>query len=159
METFLKLLLLLSAVLFASAFHRTEDEIKRRDEMLLQSDNFTAAFSQEYLRFQETGVRTRQLEQMLSMMQITVEFARVEITELDAEAAIMSCVACRATVGVMLQQYRSGARTKEELIQDAIGVCRELTPYSVIVCEGVIRLFAVGILCFICELIKNIEHF
>jgi hypothetical protein len=145
METFLKLLVLLSAVLFASAFHRTEDEIKRRDEMLLQSDNFTAAFSQEYLRFQETGVRTRQLEQMLAMMQISEEFGRVEIMELDAEAAIMSCVACRATVGVMLQQYRSGARTREQLIQESIVLCQELTPYSIIVCTGVINLFAVSI--------------
>ncbi|KAG5670651.1 hypothetical protein PVAND_000899 [Polypedilum vanderplanki] len=141
MGKFLKLLVLFCAVSFALTL-RTEEEIRRRDEMLRHSDNFTAAFSQEYLRYKETGVRTRQLEQMLAMMQITKEFARVEITELDAEAAIMSCVACRATVGLLLQQYRSGARDKEQIIEDSIGICIDLTSYSVIVCEGVIRLFA-----------------
>lgn len=146
MDKIVKILLsLFCAVCCASAFKiRSDEEIRNRENMLRNSDNFTELFSRDYLKFKDTGIRTHQLEQMLAMIKIPIEFGRVEMQELDAAPAIMSCLACRATVGLLLQQYRSGARDREQIIQESITICLELTAYSIIVCEGVIRAFAVS---------------
>jgi hypothetical protein len=143
----LKLFLVFTLISSALAYYRTPEHIKRRDEMLKNVDAFAELFQHEYTNYTRTGYRTERLDSMMQMMQIPSDFARVALEELPPDAAIMSCVACRSTVGLMLNQYRSGQRTKEELIQDSIGICTQLTTFGVEVCTGVVTRYAVRISC------------
>lgn len=135
----LKFLLLIIAISCASAYMLDTDEYKaNRDNMLRFSDTFAAAFHGEYLNFTSTGFRSQKLDAMLKMIKIPTEFARVEIDDWQPETAIMSCLACRSSIGLLLQQYRSGARTKEQTLEDAVGLCMQLTTYGIEVCTGVV---------------------
>lgn len=121
---------------------RSEEHIRNRENMLKHVDKFAANFIEEYSNYTLTGIKTKALDSMLEMMQIPTIFSRVEFVDVPPEAAIMSCVACRSTLGLMLQQYRSGSRTPEQLKQDAVGLCMQLTTYGIVVCEGVVELNA-----------------
>ena len=146
MEKFLKLGFLLLCTLYCTSAYRirTEEEIANRENMLKHIDSFTELFISEYTNFTRTGIQTPTLESMLKMMQIPKEFATEEVGDLDAEAAIMTCVACRSTFALMLNQYRTGQRDREQLTQDSITLCLQLTSYSIIVCEGAVRKFVVS---------------
>lgn len=133
-------LLLLCTLYCTSGFKiRTPDEIAKREKMLKNVDAFTDLFISEYVNYTRTGTWTQSLDGMFKMMQIPKEFAFYEITELEAESAIMTCLACRSTFGLMISQWRSGSRTREQLTQDSIVLCQQLTPYNIIVCEAAVR--------------------
>ncbi|KAL7025175.1 hypothetical protein ACKWTF_013376 [Chironomus riparius] len=151
-EMELKLGFLLLCILYCTSAYRirTEEEIANRENMLKHIDSFTELFISEYTNFTRTGFQTPTLESMLKMMQIPKEFASEEVGDLDAEAAIMTCVACRSTFALMLNQYRTGQRDREQLTQDSITLCLQLTSYSIIVCEGAVRKF-VDIVLFIVD--------
>lgn len=132
---------LISLITLASAYMLDTEEYKvKRDNMLRHSEAFASAFSVEYQNFTSTGHRSPQLDAMLKMIQIPTEFARVEIDEWQPDTAIMSCLACRSSMGLLLSQYRSGARTKEETLDDAVALCMQLTTYGIEVCTGVVWL-------------------
>jgi hypothetical protein len=110
--------------------------------MLENMDEFVKEFIEEYTNFTEYNIRTPKLDSMLGMMQIPEIFGKVEFGQMPPEATIMSCVACRSTFALMIQQFRSGSRTREQLQQDSVGLCMQLTTYGIVVCEGVVRLNA-----------------
>ena len=141
MERIIRLgFLLLCALCYKSAFKiRTEEEIANRENMLKHVDTFADLFISEFTNFTRTGIQTPAMKGMLKMMQIPKEFTTLEINEMDADAAIMTCVACRTTFALMLNQYRTGQRDREQLTQDSITLCLQLTSYSIIVCEGAVR--------------------
>jgi hypothetical protein len=121
---------------------RSEEHIRNRENMLKHVGSFAENFINEYTNYTQTGLRTKSLESMLNMMQIPIEVARKEFVNVSPEAAIMSCVACRSTLGLLIQQFRSGSRTREQLKQDAVGLCMQLTTFGIVVCEGVVELNA-----------------
>ncbi|CAG9806791.1 unnamed protein product [Chironomus riparius] len=141
MEKFLKFGLLLLCTIFCTSAYkvRTEEEIANRENMLKHIDSFTDLFISEYTNFTRTGIQTPALDGMLKMMQIPKQFAINEVSDMDADAAIMTCVACRTTFALMLNQYRTGQRDREQLTQDSIALCLQFTTYSIIVCEGAVR--------------------
>lgn len=140
----LKALLVVSLISVSSAYMiRSAEDIRKREEMLRNVDSFAEIFSQEYANFTRTGLRSDKLNKIMEVMRLPVDFARVEPEEMSIDDAIMSCVFCRSTVALMLNQYRTGQRTKEELIQDSIGICMQLTTYGIEVCSGIIRAYAV----------------
>lgn len=141
----LKVFLVVSLISSALAYYRTPEQIRKREEMLKNVDAFAELFQHEYINFTRTGFKSERLDSMMEMMKLPVEFARVENDELPPDAAIMTCIFCRSTFALMLQQYRSGSRTKEELIQDSIGICMQLTTFGIEVCTGVVEKFAVRI--------------
>jgi hypothetical protein len=137
------LIFLLSALAVASALQlRSDEHIKRREHMLENVGAFAEQFVEHYSNYTVYGVRSRELENMLQMMQLPAIVGRAELEEFPPEAAIMSCVACRSTFAVMLQQFRSGQRTREQLKDDAVGLCNQLTTYGMVVCVGVVELNA-----------------
>ncbi|XP_070500971.1 sphingomyelin phosphodiesterase-like [Chironomus tepperi] len=144
MDKLLKLGILLLCTLCCASAHRirTEQEIANRDNMLKHVDTFADLFASEYTNYTITGIKTPELEGMLKMMQIPREFLFQEVGDMDADAAIMTCVACRSTFALMLNQYRTGQRDREQLTQDSITLCLQLTSYSIIVCEGAVRKYA-----------------
>lgn len=145
MSKFLFLVILQFCIKLSSAQSiRTADEIARRDHMLRHADAFADLFISEFVNYTRTGIRTEQYDGMVKMMQIPKEFSTLDIDEMEPEAAIMSCLACRTTFGLMISQYRSGSRTKEQLISDSITLCGQLTSFSIIVCEGAVRKYAVS---------------
>lgn len=149
METFklLSFFLLLNIIISSSSFayqSRTAEHIKNRESMLNYVGTFAELFREEYLNFTLTGIRSDRLNSMMQMAQFPTNFARMEPEELPPEEAIMSCVACRTSVGFLLQQYRSGARDKYEIIQDSIDLCMQLTTYGIEVCTGVVWMNAVS---------------
>lgn len=150
MEKLFKIILLLAFTLgCASAFKiRTQEEIENREHMLKHADAFAELFISEFANFTRTGIRTSSFDGMLKLMQIPKEFVTLEIDEMESEPAIMTCLACRSTFALMINQYRTGQRTVEQLIQDSIGLCQQLTPFSIIVCEGAVRKHAVSILSY-----------
>ena len=123
---------------------RSEEHVRNRENMLKYVDTFANVFHQEYLNFTSSGFRSERLNSMMQMIQIPTNFARMEPEELPPDEAIMSCVACRSSIGFLLQQYRSGARDKYEIIQDSIDLCMQLTTYGIVVCTGVVEMNAVS---------------
>lgn len=121
---------------------RSEEHIRNRENMLKHVDSFAENFIHEFNNYTFTGVRTKNFESMLDMMQIPTIMAKVEFADAPPEAAIMSCIACRSTLGLLIQQFRSGSRTREQLMQDATGLCMQLTTFGIVVCEGVVALNA-----------------
>jgi hypothetical protein len=154
----LKAFLVITLISSALAYYRTPEQIKRRDEMLKNVDAFAELFQHEYINYTRTGFRSERLDSMMEMMKLPTEFARVEVEELPPDAAIMTCVFCRSTFALMLQQYRSGSRTKEELIQDSIGICMQLTTYGIEVCTGVVEKNAVRILQKVLRIKTNFKN-
>lgn len=139
-----KLILLIALIGSAIAYQsRSKEHIKNRENMLRYVDTFAELFREEYLNYTLTGIRTDKLNSMMQMVHFPTNFARMEPEELPPDEAIMSCVACRSTVAFLLQQYRSGARDKYELIQDSIDLCMQLTTYGIEVCTGVVWMNAV----------------
>lgn len=121
---------------------RSEEDIRNRENMLKHVDHFAENFIHEFTNYTSTGVRSKNLESMFELMQFPTILSRVSIVDAPPEAAIMSCVACRSTIGLMIQQFRSGSRTPEQLMQDAVGLCMQLTTFGIVVCEGVVDLNA-----------------
>lgn len=119
---------------------RSEEHIKNREKMLKHVDQFAADYVREYTNYTLTGERSPQLEGMLKMMQLPPIFGKLEFSELPPDVAIMSCLACRSFMALILQRYRSGSHTVEELKQDAVNQCMSLTTYGIVVCEGVVEL-------------------
>lgn len=142
----IKLLILLIALISSAIAYeqRSKEHIKNRENMLRHVDTFAEMFRDEYLNFTLTGLRSDKLNSMMEMAKFSTNFARMEPEDLPPEEAIMSCVACRTSIGFLLQQYRSGARTKEEIVLDSIDLCMQLTTYGIEVCTGVIWMNAVG---------------
>jgi hypothetical protein len=123
---------------------RSEEHARKRKEMLEYSGTFGELFIREYSNYTATGIRSETLASMLNMIQIPVEFGREEVEDLPPDAAIMTCLACRSSIGLLLQQYRSGARDREQITSDAIDLCMQLTTYGAVVCNGVVRAYAVS---------------
>lgn len=137
------LIFLVCAVVACSGIQlRSDEHIRNREHMLENVEGFAQRFVEEFTNYTVHGVRTSRLESMLNFMKLPTIVGRVEVDEFPPEAAIMSCVACRSTLALMLQQFRSGSRTREQLKSDANVLCQQLTTYGPVVCEGVVELNA-----------------
>ncbi|KAG5672942.1 hypothetical protein PVAND_003029 [Polypedilum vanderplanki] len=137
------LICLLSAIVAVSALKlRSEEHIQRREHMLKNVGAFAEKFVEHYTNYTIYGIRSNQLDNMLQMMKLPTIVGRAELEEFPPDAAIMSCVACRSTLALLIQQFRSGSRTREQLKEDAFGLCMQLTTYGPEVCQGLIELNA-----------------
>lgn len=140
------LIVLIALISAAIAYEqRSKEHIKNRENMLRNVDTFAELFRDEYRNFTLTGLRSDKLNSMMQIAKFPTNFARMEPEDLPPDEAIMSCVACRTSIGFLLQQYRTGVRTKEEITQDAIDLCMQLTTYGIEVCTGIVVMNAVGL--------------
>lgn len=145
MEKIKVLILLIALISTTIAYEqRSKEHIKNRENMLRHVDTFAELFRDEYLNFTATGLRSDRLNSMMEMVKLPTNFARMEPEDLPPDEAIVSCLACRTGLAFLLQQYRSGARTKEEIVEDAIDLCMQLTTYGIEVCTGVVVMNAVS---------------
>lgn len=119
---------------------RSEEHIRNRENMLKHVDKFAANYVIEYTNYTMTGEKSPQLDAMMKMMTLDSSFGKLDLGEFPPELAIMSCVACRSFLALILQRYRSGSHTVEEIKQDAVNQCMSLTTYGIVVCEGVVEL-------------------
>jgi len=138
-------ILLLSVLCCTSAYRiRTDEEIAKREKMLKHADDFAELFIGEFKNYTKSGIKSSALEGMFKMMQVPKEFENTQISEMDIEPAIMTCLACRTTFALMLSQYRSGQKNQEEIALDSIALCLQLTSYSSVVCEQTVRKYSVS---------------
>lgn len=145
----LKVFLFVALISSALAYYRTPEQIQKRNEMLKNVDAFAELFSYEYINYTRSGFKSARLDSMMEMIRLPTEFARVEVEDLPPDTAIMTCVFCRSTFALMLQQWRSGSRTREQLIEDSIGICMQLTTFGIEVCTGVVEKNAASSLIFL----------
>lgn len=137
------ILLLLGAIAASSALQlRSEEHIRRRDEMLGSTNDFTEQFRVQYDNYTKYGVMSGELKSMFSLIKLPEIFGKRELEELPPDAAIISCLFCRTTFALLLQRFRSGSHTRDEIKDQAVDFCMQATPYGFTVCRGLIDLNA-----------------
>lgn len=135
---------------------RSEEHIRNRNNMLKHVDQFAEIFACEYKNYTRTGQRSSQLDAMFKMLKLPNIVMREEITDLPPEAALVSCMVCRSSLGLLIQQYRSGTRTQEQIMDDAVNLCMQFTDFGILVCQGVVDKNAVSRFLINFKIYKNL---
>jgi len=138
-------LLFLGCLCLISGYEiRTEEHFKRQEEFLKIAESLEAEFQQEWTTFMDTGVKSENLNRILTSLKVDRSFAHTEVEDMPPEQAFMSCALCRLTAATYISQIRNGVAT-DSIANSAIVLCQELTPFGEIVCRGLVELNVVSL--------------